>query len=80
MTWSSPTSTPDLDRKAPAEDPLDALGLYPAGLTTQEVAAIMANGIHRPDRTEAERQLVHLLGEQKVKRVPLGNDALWIKA
>ncbi|MDQ5895813.1 MAG: hypothetical protein QG596_2074 [Actinomycetota bacterium] len=71
---------PDLDRKSPAEDPLDALGLYPAGLTTQEVAAIMANGIHRPDRTDAERQLVHLLGEQKVKRIPLGNDALWIKA
>lgn len=69
-----------LDRKAPAEDPIEALGLYPAGLTTQEVAAIMAQGISRPDRTEAERQLVHLLGEQKVKRIPLGNDALWIKA
>ena len=71
---------PGLTRMNAAEDPLDALGLYPAGLTTQEVAAIMTKGLDRPDRTEAERQLVHLLGEQKVKRVPLGDDALWIKA
>jgi len=69
---------PTLKRMEPAEDPLDALHLYPAGLTTQEVAAIMAEGMAPPDRTETERKLVHLLGEQKVQRVPLGNDALWV--
>ncbi|MCB0858242.1 MAG: hypothetical protein KDB57_09025 [Solirubrobacterales bacterium] len=69
---------PTLKRMEPAEDPLDALRLYPAGLTTQEVASIMAQGMAPPDRTETERKLVHLLGEQKVQRVPLGNDALWV--
>lgn len=69
---------PTLKRMGPAEDPLDALRLYPAGLTTQEVAAVMAQGMAPPDRTGAERKLVHLLGEQKVQRVPLGNDALWV--
>ncbi len=69
---------PTLKRMEPAEDPLDALGLYPAGLTTQEVAAVMAQGMAPPDRTETERALVHLLGERKVQRVPLGNDALWV--
>ncbi|HMU28364.1 MAG TPA: hypothetical protein PKA65_13265, partial [Solirubrobacterales bacterium] len=71
---------PGLKRMGPAEDPLEALGLYPAGLTTQEVAAIMASGMDKPERVDAERKLVHLLGERKVKRVPLGDDALWIKA
>lgn len=71
---------PGLQRKGPAEDPIDALGLYPAGLTTQEVATVMAKGMDKPERVDAERKLVHLLGEQKVKRVPLGDDALWIKA
>ncbi len=71
---------PTLKRMEPAEDPLEALSLYPAGLTTQETAAVMAVGMAPPDRTETERKLVHLLGEQKVKRVPLGNDALWVAA
>ena len=70
---------PGLNRMGPAEDPLEALQLYPAGLTTQEVAAIMTSGMDKPDRIDAERKLVHLLGEQKVQRVPLGDDALWIR-
>lgn len=40
----------------------------------------MTEGMNVPERVDAERKLVHLLGEQKVKRVPLGDDALWIKA
>lgn len=70
---------PDMSRMAPAEDPLEALSLYPAGLTTQEIAAIMADS-NEPDRAGTESQLIELLGEHNVKRVPLGNDALWIKA
>ncbi len=71
---------PGLKRIDPAEDPLEALSLYPAGLTTQEVAAVMASGLGPPDRTETERELVHLFGAGKVRRVPLGNDALWVAA
>lgn len=71
---------PSLKRMEPAEDPLDALSLYPAGLTTQEIAAIMASGNDAPDRTGAERELVKALGQGKVRRVALGNDALWLLA
>lgn len=71
---------PGMTRMDPAEDPLEALTLYPAGLTTQEIAAIMSRDMQVIDRDAAERKLVAQLGEQLVKRVPLGNDALWIKA
>jgi len=71
---------PTLKRMDPAENPLEALGLYPAGLTTMEVAAVMARDMQEISRSDAEPGLVELLGEGKVKRVPLGDDALWIKA
>lgn len=70
---------PTLSRMEPATDPLDALGLYPAGLTSQEVATVMARDMQEINRDEIERQLVELLGEQRVNRVPLGNDALWTR-
>lgn len=69
---------PTLNRVAPAENPLDALRLYPAGLTTQEIAAVMTGNLEEPDRTAAEQGLVELQMEGKVSRIPLGNDALWI--
>ena len=44
-----PRSGPD--RARPAEEPLDALALYPGGLTTQEVAAVTSDcDVVRPDR------------------------------
>ena len=66
-----------LDRRAPAEHALDALGPFPAGLVTQEVAAIMAQNNQLPDRTAAEAALIELLGEGAVRREALGDDALW---
>lgn len=69
---------PSLTRMAPPEDPSEILNLYPAGLTTQEIAAVMAQGMTPPDRVEAEGRLVTLLSEGKAQRVPLGNDALWV--
>lgn len=69
---------PTLNRIGPPEDPLDALRLYPAGLTTQEIAAIMTGNLQDPDRTAAERKLTGLLAEKRVRRIPLGDDALWI--
>ncbi|MCC6755919.1 MAG: hypothetical protein IT199_06055 [Solirubrobacterales bacterium] len=71
---------PGLARTPAAEDPLLALDPYPAGLTTREVAAILAEGTDRPDPAAAEVELVRLLAERRVRRVPLGNDALWIRA
>jgi protein-disulfide isomerase-like protein with CxxC motif len=69
---------PDLRRHSAPADPLDALKVYPGGLATQEVAAIMSTGPERPDRAAAERSLVALHGERKVTRIPMGNDAIWI--
>jgi protein-disulfide isomerase-like protein with CxxC motif len=66
-----------LARREPAEDPLEALRELPGGLCTQEVAAIMAHNNQRPDRQAAERALIELRGEGRVRREALGDDALW---
>jgi 2-hydroxychromene-2-carboxylate isomerase len=68
---------PTLAREQPPADPLDALRRFPAGLVTQEVAAIMAHNNEEPDRAAAESALVALLGAGGVRRTPLGDDALW---
>ncbi|HWD11195.1 MAG TPA: hypothetical protein VG366_05090 [Solirubrobacteraceae bacterium] len=66
-----------LDRRDPPETALGALGEAPGGLSTQEVAAIMAHGNDAPDRNVAERALIELSGEARVRREALGDDALW---
>ena len=66
-----------LARREPAEDPLAALRELPGGLCTQEVAAIMAQNNQRPDREAAERALIELSSEGRVRREGLGDDALW---
>lgn len=67
-----------LDRHQPPESPLPALQDFRDGLSTQEVAAIMAQGNTPPDRGAAEAALIELVGDGSARRVPLGNDALWI--
>ena len=71
---------PTLERHQPPEDPLAALRLFPAGLVTQELAAIMALNNEAPDRGAAERVLVELLAAGKARREPLADDALWQSA
>jgi hypothetical protein len=66
-----------LARRDPPESPLEALAEAPGGLSTQEVAAIMAQGNTAPDRGAAERALIELRGEARVRREALGDDALW---
>ena len=68
---------PTLDRQAPADDPLEALGSFPDGLVTQEIAAIMAQNNVQPDRVAAESALIELAGAGDVRRTPLAGDALW---
>ncbi len=68
---------PGLDRRLPPEEPLEALAGFPAGLTTQEVAAIMTRNNHEPDRLAAERALIELCGAGKERRTSLVTDALW---
>ena len=67
-----------LDRAAPPEGPLPALAAEPDGLTTAEVAAILTAGNDAPDVAAAERALVDLVAEGAVRRVGLGDSALWV--
>jgi predicted DsbA family dithiol-disulfide isomerase len=69
---------PELRRHDSPTNPLAALAVYPGGLCTREVAAIMATGVDAPDRGGTERALVELHAERKVTRIPMGDDAIWI--
>jgi predicted DsbA family dithiol-disulfide isomerase len=69
---------PRLARTPPPESPEPLLERFPGGLTTAEVAALLARGPdYIPDHTAAEQLLVPLVAEGGAVRVPLGQDALW---
>jgi protein-disulfide isomerase-like protein with CxxC motif len=69
---------PTLARSAPPETPEPLLQRFPAGLTTQEVAAVMTHGNDAVDRTAAEASLIELVAAGKAVKRPLGDDALWL--
>lgn len=69
---------PAIERRDAPDDPLEALGTVPFGLTTQEVAAVMARGNDAPDRAAAEDALIGLAAGGSAVRVPLADDALWV--
>ena len=69
---------PSLDRIPPPESPEPLLAYFPDGLTTAEVALLLADGpdpVSDPDA--AERALVELVAGGTAVREPLGNDAVW---
>jgi 2-hydroxychromene-2-carboxylate isomerase len=68
---------PALSRAEAPADLLPVLERFPQGLTTQEVAAVMAPGNLEPDRDAAESALVELVASGAAQRTPLGDDALW---
>jgi hypothetical protein len=59
---------------------VEALAYFPYGLTTQEVAAVMAARNEAPDRAAAEDALIELAATGQAVREPLGDDALWVAA
>ena len=71
---------PTLERRPPPEDPLPLLEHFTAGLTTQEVAALMTHGNDAPDRKAAETALLEQVAAGAATREPLGDDALWKQA
>jgi protein-disulfide isomerase-like protein with CxxC motif len=71
---------PTLDRRAPADDPLEALEFFTHGLTTLEVAACMTHNLKEPDPAAAEDALIALVGDGRADRRALGDDALWTVA
>ncbi len=69
---------PRLDRRPAPEDPGPLLEYFDEGLTTQEVAALLARGNDATDRVAAERALIELVAAGGAVRSPLGDDALWL--
>lgn len=69
---------PTLERTPPPDSPLPLLERFPDGLTTAEVAALLAVGADPISDVEgAERHLLEIAAEGEIVRVPLGQDALW---
>ncbi len=72
---------PSLERMPPPETPEWALHYFAGGLTTAEVALLLADGPDPvADLLAAEAALAGLVAENKATRTPLGSDALWTKA
>jgi predicted DsbA family dithiol-disulfide isomerase len=68
---------PTLERRPAPETPEPLLERFEDGLTTQEVAALLARGNDPLDRASAEEALIELVGAGRAVRQPLGDDALW---
>jgi protein-disulfide isomerase-like protein with CxxC motif len=65
------------ERRDAPESPLEVVESFRSPLTTQEIAAVMARGNDAPDRAAAEDALIELAARGAVRRVGLGDDALW---
>jgi len=69
---------PTLERTPPPQTPKPLLEYFADGLTTAEVAALLADGPDPiPDLESAERALLGLTAQGVIGREPLGQDALW---
>jgi predicted DsbA family dithiol-disulfide isomerase len=71
---------PNLNREPTPETPEPLLERFEDGLTTQEVAALLAKGNEPPDRASTEAALIELVGAGRAVREPLGDDAVWKRA
>jgi hypothetical protein len=71
---------PTVERRDPPETPAPLLAQFSDGLTTQEVAALMAPHNGTPDRPAAEGALLELVAVGEAVRTPLADDALWRSA
>ena len=67
-----------LDRRPRAEDASEVIQAFPDGLTTAEVAAVLAPHLQSPDRDAAEDGLIAAVAAGQAERRPFGNDALWV--
>jgi 2-hydroxychromene-2-carboxylate isomerase len=69
---------PTLRRTPPPDTPEPLLEYFPDGLTTAEVAVLLADGPDPiPDLEGTEQILLDLVARREAVRVPLGQDALW---
>jgi 2-hydroxychromene-2-carboxylate isomerase len=68
---------PDIERRGVPADPADLLDVFPHGLTTQEVAALLAEGNDAPDRAAAELAMLDLVAAGRAARTAAGDGVLW---
>jgi len=68
---------PTLERRPPAEDPVDVLNAFPYPLTTAEVAAVITEHLGVPDLPAVEAELITAVGERGADRQPMGDGSLW---
>jgi protein-disulfide isomerase-like protein with CxxC motif len=66
-----------LERRPPAEDPVDVLRALPYAPVTREVAACMTTNLGELDDEATERALIAAAGEGVVRREAVGDGALW---
>ncbi len=66
-----------LERRPPAEDPVDVLAEIPYPLVTREVAAVMAPHLVEPDDRAAEEALIDAAAAGRVRRESIAGGALW---
>ena len=69
-----------LTRREPASDVAEVLEAFPDGLTTFEIATVMAPHLQPPDPEAAEDALISLVASGDAERLAFGNDALWVHA
>jgi 2-hydroxychromene-2-carboxylate isomerase len=68
---------PTLERRAAPDDVRDLFDEFTDGLTTGEVAVLLARKHELPDATAAEVKLIELAAEGHIARLDLGDSALW---
>lgn len=68
---------PTLERRPPAEDPVEVLAAFEHPLATAEIAAIMAEHLAEPRRDHTERALLEAVADGRAVQHPAGDDALW---
>jgi 2-hydroxychromene-2-carboxylate isomerase len=69
---------PTLERRPQAATALEAVEAFDHGLTTREVALIMAAPGAEPDDRAAAEELIHYTAEGRIGCAPIGDDALWV--
>lgn len=69
---------PELDRTPPPDDPATLFDHSPDGLTTAEVAELLAQGPdYIADSAAAEQALIKATAAGQLTRLPCGDDAIW---
>lgn len=69
---------PDGERRGVPDDVGLLLERFPDGLVTQEVALLLTRGNDAVDRPGAEAALLGLVAAGRARRIPVGDDALWL--